>query len=138
MVVGKYIMQKPVEVEALMVESPLASSYFMLKNFLEGIEDVQDISTNLSGFLQEPGTLVRSEDECITIKLLNGNVLKVKPYDYIIKEPSEYDSSYNLSVMNFREFNKKFVPANSSTEPLEEDKEEAEQEQKQGYCGVTW
>lgn len=133
-------MQKPIEVEALMVENPLASFYFMVKNFLEGIEDVQDISTNISGFRQDDGNLVRSEDECITIRLLNGGVLKVKPYDYIIKEPSDDDSSCKLSVMNCRDFDKKFVPANSSTESFEEDEEELEeeQEQKQGYCGVTW
>lgn len=143
MVVGKYIMQKPVEVEALMVEAPLASSYFMVKSFLEGIEDVQDISTNLSGlsrFCQDDGNLLKSDDECITIKLLDGSVLKVKPFDYIIKEPNDYDSSYKLSVMNYNEFNERFVPANNSTESLEEDKKEveAEQKQKQGYCGVTW
>lgn len=143
MVVGKYIMQKPVEVEALMVEAPLASSYFMVKSFLEGIEDIQDISTNLSGlsrFCQDDGNLLKSDDECITIKLLDGSVLKVKPFDYIIKEPNDYDSSYKLSVMNYNEFNERFVPANNSTESLEEDEGEVEteQKQKQGYCGVTW
>lgn len=143
MVVGKYIMQKPVEVEALMVEAPLASFYFMVKSFLEGIEDVQDISTNLSGlsrFCQDDGNFLKSDDEHITIKLLNGNVLKVKPFDYIIKEPNDYNNSYKLSVMNYNEFNERFVPANDSTESLEEDEGEVETEQKQkkGYCGVTW
>jgi hypothetical protein len=143
MVVGKYIMQKPVEVEALMVETPLASSYFMVTSFLKGIEDVQDISTNLSGlsrFCQDDGNFLKSDDEHITIKLLNGNVLKVKPFDYIIKEPNDYDNSYKLSVMNYNEFNERFVPANDSTESLEEDEGEVETEQKQkkGYCGVTW
>lgn len=135
-------MQKPVEVEALMVETPLASSYFMVTSFLEGIEDVQDISTNLSGlsmFCQDDGNLLKSDDECITIKFLDGNVLKVKPFDYIIKEPSDYGhSSYKLSVMNYNEFNEKFVPANNSTEPLKKGEGEVETEQKQGYCGVTW
>lgn len=136
-------MQKPVEVEALMVEAPLASSYFMVTSFLKGIEDVQDISTNLSGLsglCQDDGNLLKSDDECITIKFLDGNVLKVKPFDYIIKEPSDYDSSYKLSVMNYNEFNERFVPANDSTESLEEDEGEVETEQKQkkGYCGVTW
>ena len=139
MVVGKYIMQKPVEVEALMVETPLASSYFMVTSFLKGIEDVQDISTNVFT-CQNDGVLVKSDDECITIKFLDGNVLKVKPFDYIIKEPNDYDNSYKLSVMNYNEFNERFVPANDSTESLEEDEGEVETEQKQkkGYCGVTW
>ena len=130
-------MQKPVEVEALMVEAPLASSYFMVTNFLEGIEDVQDISTNVFT-CQDDGVLVNGDDEHITIKLLNGNVLKVKPFDYIIKEPNDYDSSYKLSVMNYNEFNERFVPANNSTEPLKNGGGEVETKQKQGYCGVTW
>lgn len=137
MVVGKYIKRYPVEVEALMVETPLANFYFMVKNFLEGIEDVQDISSNVFT-CQDDGVLVKSDDECITIKLLDGNVLKVRPLDYIIKEPNDYDSSCKLSVMNYNEFNQRFVPANNSTEPLEEDDGEVEAEQKQGYCGVTW
>lgn len=137
MVVGKYIMQKPVEVEALMVEAPLASFYSMVKSFLEGIEDIQDISTKLFT-CQLDEVLVNSDDECITIKFLDGNVLKVKPFDYIIKEPNDYDNSYKLSVMNYNEFNEKFVPANNSTEPLKKGEGEVETEQKQGYCGVTW
>ena len=133
-------MQKPVEVEALMVEAPLVSSYFMVTSFLKGIEDIQDISTKLFT-CQLDEVLVNSDDECITIKFLDGNVLKVKPFDYIIKEPSDYGhSSYKLSVMNYNEFNEKFVPANNSTEPLKKDEGEVEteQKQKQGYCGVTW
>ena len=131
-------MQKPVEVEALMVETPLASSYFMVTSFLKGIEDVQDISTNVFTS-QDDGVLVKCDDECITIEFLDGNVLKVKPFDYIIKEPSDYGhSSYKLSVMNYNEFNEKFVPASNSTEPLKKGEGEVETEQKQGYCGVTW
>lgn len=130
-------MQKPVEVEALMVEAPLASFYSMVKSFLEGIEDIQDISTKLFT-CQLDEVLVNSDDECITIKFLDGNVLKVKPFDYIIKEPNDYDNSYKLSVMNYNEFNEKFVPANNSTEPLKKGEGEVETEQKQGYCGVTW
>lgn len=137
MVVGKYIRREPVEVEALMVETPLANFYLMVKKFLEGIKDVQDISANVFT-CQDDGVLVKGDDECITIKLLDGDVLKVKPLDYIIKEPNDYDGSCKINVMDYTQFNLRFVPANNSTEPLEEDEEETEAEQKQGYCGVAW
>lgn len=133
-------MQKPVEIEALMVESPLASCYFMIKDFLSNVEDIQDVFTNLVGMYNPSildGAYLKSDDECVTIKFINGSELKVKPYDYIIKEPNEFDNSCKVYIMGYKEFNAKFSPIKGK-EVEEEPSVEKENATTDEDGGVIW